>query len=433
MNILVLGKGGREHALSWKLSHSSLADKVFVMPGNAGIETEPAIECLEGNPLDFEFLGKTCKELAINMVVVGPEAYLEAGIVDFLNEKKIPCIGPRREGAQLESSKAFSKQIMKECDIPTAQFEYFDNVVAATKFIDSWPYSGGLVVKADGLASGKGVFVCDTKKQAHEAIDLICIQNTLNLENPNEIIIEEKLVGRELSAFALSDGIEYLYLGDACDYKRLLDEDQGPNTGGMGCYSPADWIDNEDRQFIKRRIFEKLFKKLKQKHLDFKGILFAGLIKTKSGEIKVLEFNTRFGDPEAQVILPRLECDLAKIFHAAMHKKLELVRSQFKLSKQTTCHVVKASGGYPGIDGTPLEIGKKITIEDRFKLIQEQGNKIFFAGVGKNENGELINTGGRVLGVTTVDEDRIKAREKIYKVINMVHFEDEMFRKDIGR
>ncbi|MCB9092028.1 MAG: phosphoribosylamine--glycine ligase [Halobacteriovoraceae bacterium] len=430
MNVLVIGKGGREHAIAWKLSHSSLVEKLFVIPGNPGMALDPGIKCIEKDPSNFEDIYKFCRQNAISYVVIGAEKYLAEGLVDYLSKNKIKCIGPNKEGAQLETSKNFSKKIMFECDIPTAQYQYFEIFDEAKQFVEECSWSG-IVVKADGLAAGKGVFVCDTKDEAIVALKKLMIENILGLEEPNKIILEEKLQGRELSAFALTDGVDFVYLGDACDYKRLKDNDKGPNTGGMGCYSPADWISNEDRQFIKIRIFENLFKRLKQRNIQFRGVLFAGLMKSDDGQIKVLEFNTRLGDPEAQVILPRLECDLAKVFHAAAHKKIELIKNQIHLGDMSACHVVKASRGYPGVDGETIEHDKEIVIEERFKIIENEKNKIFFAGVKKKDD-KLVSTGGRVLGLTVLAKSRKEARDKIYKTINMIHFDGEQYREDIG-
>ncbi len=428
MNVLVLGKGAREHAISWKLSLSPLVDKVFVMPGNPGITLLDDIACINEDPTDFETLEKICKRESISMAVIGPEKYLELGMADTLSKNGIATIGPSRQGAKLESSKFHSKKLMRDSGIDTADFDFFTKYEDALKYINSWPFENGLVIKADGLASGKGVFVCDTVEQARSDLKLLCLDNPLSLENPTHVLIEEKLDGKELSAFAISDGVDHLYIGDACDYKKQGDGDTGHNTGGMGCYSPADWISNDERQFIKRQILDKLFISLKQKNIQFQGILFAGIMRCHNGDLKVLEFNTRFGDPEAQVIIPRIDGDLAKIFHACAHKKLSLVKDQFQLSSQSTCHVVKASGGYPGIE-TPLKLNNQISINPEF--FKDKSRKLFFSGVSKEEN-HLINTGGRVLGITAQASNRSEAISKAYEALEYVGFEGEYFRTDIG-
>jgi len=428
MNILVLGKGAREHALSWKLSLSPLVDKVFVMPGNPGITLIDDIPCINEDPTDFDTLEKICKQRSISMAVIGPEKYLELGMADFLSKNGIATIGPSREGAKLESSKFHSKTLMKESSIATAEFDFFTNYEAALAFIKTWPFKNGLVIKADGLASGKGVFVCDTIEQAQNDLRLLCLENPLGLENPTHVLIEEKLIGKELSAFAISDGVDHLYIGDACDYKKQGDGNTGHNTGGMGCYSPADWITNDERQYIQRQILDKLFSSLKQRNIQFQGILFAGIMRCENGDLKVLEFNTRFGDPEAQVIIPRIDGDLAKIFHACAHKKLTLIKDQFHLSNESTCHVVKASGGYPGIE-TPLNLHNEIKINPDFFNVKSR--KLFFSGVSRKDN-ILINTGGRVLGITATASNRTEAIAKAYEALEFVSFDGEYFRTDIG-
>lgn len=419
MKILVLGGGGREHTICYALSKSSKLEKLYCLPGNGGIsEIAEIVENVSAT--DFESIVRFCKERDIDLVIPGPEEPLVKGLRDFLEKEGIKVFGPDSTGALIEGSKAFAKEIMVKAGVPTAKFEVFDDSSKAKAYIEK--KGTPIVVKADGLCAGKGVFVCETKEDAIRAIEKIMEEKIFG-ESGNRVIIEEKLVGEEASYIVITDGYNFKALPTSQDHKRLLDNDEGPNTGGMGAYSPTPLIDEELRRKIEEKVIAPVLKTLEKEGHPYLGFLYAGLMIVDK-EPYVLEFNCRLGDPEAQVILPRIENDFIEIIEAALKESLEKVNLIEK--KEAAVCVVMASKGYPG----KYEKGKKIEGLDRASQIP--GVVIFHAGT-KKVNGEFYTNGGRVLGVTALDKDIPSAIEKAYKAVSMIHFEGAHYRKDIGK
>jgi phosphoribosylamine--glycine ligase len=422
MNVLVLGSGGREHAIAWKLSQSANIENVYVIPGNDGMKEDEKIDCFPYiNPKEYSSLIQFVEERNVELTVVGPENLLADGVVDHFQAKNQKIIGPTQAASQIEASKVFAKDLMKKYEIPTAKYSSFEDAIAAKAFIEqvSW---NGYVVKCDGLAAGKGVIVCDTKDEAMKAIDAFLVDDKLNIGN-SKIVLEEKLEGPEVSAFALCDGENFVYLGDACDYKSLNENGKGPNTGGMGTYSPADWLSDTDREKIKSQIIQATIEGMKKEGRPFSGILFVGLMMTSTGP-KVIEYNCRFGDPETQILLPRIESDLLDVFMKAAENKLDEI--EIETSEQSGVHLVLASHGYPGTQGEAVRKGDKIEIEPF------DGAKIFFAGVRK-EGSSFVTAGGRVLGLSKLADSRVVAREEVYQLIKKIRFDGAQMRKDIGQ
>lgn len=427
-NVLVIGQGGREHALSWKLAESNSVKFVWVAPGNPGMVSTKVATC----NIDFSNKNNLLEFISqndIDLVVIGPEAPLVDGMADILRKDGIAVFGPSKEGALLEASKDFSKAIMRKAKIPTAEYETFEDPEAAFRFIDNCNWPDGIVIKMDGLAAGKGVVVCNNKSEARKAIKELVIDNALGLDN-TRVVIEERLIGPEVSAFALIDGSTFKSIGQACDYKRIRDNDEGPNTGGMGTYSPADWLTNEDIQEIEESVFRPLVYTLQDEKIDYRGVLFVGLMKTTNG-LKVLEFNVRFGDPETQSLLPRIKSDFFHLIKATANGKLESL-SPIEFYDTSVVHVVAAAKGYPGTEGEPVSKGDQIHIEQDLWKLDSQIGKVFFAGVsGKKEN--LKTSGGRVLGVSAYGKDRESARAAAYELIKKVRFEGMQYRGDIAK
>ncbi|HOX54490.1 MAG: phosphoribosylamine--glycine ligase [Candidatus Omnitrophica bacterium] len=417
MKILVIGSGGREHALVWKIAQSKLVDKIFCAPGNGGIAE--IAECVNIKVDDIAGLLKFAIEKKIDLTVVGPEIPLVAGIVDKFQAKGLKIFGPNKFAAQLEGSKVFAKEFMVRNNIPTAKFKSFDDSLNAKDYIDE--VGAPLVVKAEGLASGKGVIICSSETEAESAIDLIMEEKVFK-EAGNRVVIEEYLEGEEASILAISDGENFVVLESSQDHKRIFDNDQGPNTGGMGAYSPAPVVSENLKQEIAQEILKPVIDGMKKEGHEFRGVLYAGLMITKEGP-KVLEFNVRFGDPETQAILPRLKSDLVEIIFAALDGKL----ADFKLewdSRPCVC-VVMAAGGYPG----DYEKNKLISGLDKAKELKDI--VVFHAGT-KRENGKILTSGGRVLGVTGLGNGITDAIDKTYQAVAKISFEKAHFRKDIG-
>jgi phosphoribosylamine--glycine ligase len=422
MNILILGSGGREHTLAWKLSQSIEVKRIFVIPGNSGMETEEKVETVPMTDITSEEIIKFSLENKIDFAVIGPEKYLTDGIAEILRRFNIPCLGPNTESAKLEGSKSFAKEAMIQAGIPTATYEKFTEGSKAISYLDQFPNDKQFVVKCDGLAAGKGVIVCDDIKVAKDAVDSLLIKNSLGLTYP-EIIIEERLFGREVSAFYLCDGNAGLSLGHACDYKRIRDGNKGPNTGGMGAFGPVPWLKENTESEIKRTVVDPLLKVMNERGTPFKGILFIGLMMTNSGT-KVLEFNVRFGDPETQVIIPLIKSDLLPYFMASDRGNLkELPNLHFY--NQSALHIVLASEGYPGTEGKSVQLGRKITYN------QLTEGKIFFSGVERMDN-TFYTTGGRVMGVTVKSMTHQEAIRAGYNELKNIEFEGMQYRKDIG-
>jgi phosphoribosylamine--glycine ligase len=419
MRVLVLGGGGREHTICYSLSKSPKLEKLFCIPGNGGIsEIAETIENI--SMTDFDNIIKFCKENKIDLVIPGPEEPLVKGLKDSLNKEGIKVFGPDTIGALLEGSKSFAKEIMSKAGIPTAKFEVFDEPSKAKAYIEK--KGAPIVVKADGLCAGKGVFVCETKEEAIKAIEKIMEEKIFG-EAGNKVVIEEKLVGEEASYIVITDGYNFKALPTSQDHKRLLDNDEGPNTGGMGAYSPTPLIDKELKEKIEEKIIKPTLKILEKEGHPYVGFLYAGLMIVNK-EPYVLEFNCRLGDPEAQAILPRVENDFLEIIEMALEKNLNKIDLKEK-SESAVC-VVMASKGYPG----KYEKGKKI--EGLEKASQIPGVLIFHAGT-KKINNEFYTNGGRVLGVTALDKNIPLAVEKAYKAVSMIYFEGAHYRKDIGK
>lgn len=405
-HIVIMGKGGREHALARSLASSPKVKMVTVIPGNPGMR-EPKIYPQEISSQEWI---NFCKESFASYVIIGPEDLITAGWADKFRASKIPCLAPSQEASLLESSKAFSKTFMQKYKIPTADFKTFSNQESAIDYIHQADIES-FVIKKSGLAAGKGVFICEEKPSAIDSISQIV---------NDQIVIEEKLEGPEVSFFALCNGKNFVTMGTACDYKRLLDGDRGPNTGGMGCYSPAHWLSKKDIKEIEKKIITPTLKGMITENREFSGVLFVGLMKTKSG-FKVLEYNVRFGDPETQTILPTLKKSIHDACLATIKNRLN--KLTIKKNKLSSVHLVKASKEYPF--STPVSS----LIENQF--VSSSKSQLFFAGV-KKENNKLLSSGGRILGITCLAEDHKSARIKLYQKVQEVKFEGEQFRKDIG-
>lgn len=417
MKILVIGAGGREHAIAWKIKQSPIVKKIYAAPGNGGI-TQVA-ECVDIAADDIPGLLKFAKDKKMDLTIVGPEAPLVSGIVDEFEKAGLKIFGPSKAAAQLEASKAFAKEFMHRRSIPTAVFKIFENADEAKAFIQKAQLP--LVVKADGLASGKGVFVCDTEEQAIAAIDQIMVEKIFK-EAGNKVIVEECLVGEEASILAISDGENYCLLSSAQDHKRIFDDDKGPNTGGMGAYSPTPVVSDDTIRKIEARIIEPTIRGMKKEGFPFKGVLYAGIMLTLEGP-KVLEFNVRFGDPEAQVILPRIKDDILPVLLGSCEGDLTNVKLRWE-RKSCVC-VVMSSGGYPGKYSTGYEISGLETAEEEGEVM------VFHAGT-KKEGKKIVTSGGRVLGVTALGSGIEKAINRAYEAVEKIKFDHAFFRRDIG-
>ncbi|KYG65927.1 phosphoribosylamine--glycine ligase [Bdellovibrio bacteriovorus] len=408
--VVVVGKGGREHALAAKLRESSEVSELWVCPGNPGMQ-KMGIQCAPvESPADIEAF---CLENKVSLVVVGPEAAILSDLKSRLESKNVPVFAPTPNVAKLESSKAFCKEVLEKSGVLTAHWSLAQNNEDALKEIHAHDFSSPIVVKADGLAAGKGVWVCESLAKAEEAVDVLGSQYGYPL------LIEECLIGKELSAFALCDGKDFVVLGTACDYKRITPDPFSANTGGMGAYSPCDFISAEDDKTI-HETFAKTLNYLSSQGTPFQGFLFAGLMKTAKG-LYVLEYNVRMGDPETQSLMPRLKSDLVKIITAAVQH--ELKNQTCELSSLTSVHVVAVSQGYPQ---SQMILGNPVTYPT-----QETKSRLYFAGVGEKA-GQIVNTGGRVLGMTALAASKEEARKQAYEDLKKVSYEGMYFREDIG-
>ncbi len=418
MKVLVLGSGGREHAIVWKLAQSRVVDKIYCVPGNAGIAQ--IAECVELESKDFSALVDFVKYEWIDLTVVGPEDPLAKGIVDVFQKERRKIVGPSKASAQLESSKVFAKEFMKRHKIPTAEYKVFTSYTHAEEYIRL--KGTPIVVKADGLAAGKGVFVCHSYDKAIEALKLIMKEKIFGSAG-DKVVIEECLTGKEASYLVFTDGKTIIPMVTSKDHKRLLDNDEGPNTGGMGTFSPNPVITAELEKEILETIIKPTIMGLKSEGIVYKGILYAGLM-IVNGKPYVLEFNCRFGDPETQVILPRLENDLVDIFMAIAEQRLNKIDVKWK-DEASLC-VILASEGYPGKYKKGLPITGLEMVKGLKDLI------VFHAGTKFDEDGRIVTNGGRVLGVTGLGKDIGEARQKVYSAIELIHFEGMQYRKDIG-
>jgi len=416
MNILVIGSGGREHALCWKIRQSKKVERLYCAPGNGGIAQ--MAECADIKVDDVELLLQFALRKKIDLTIVGPEASLVAGVVDAFTSKGLKIFGPSQAASLLEGSKVFAKEFMHRRNIPTAVYKIFDDSALALNFLKEAQFP--LVIKADGIAAGKGVYVCADLKQAKLAIDEIMVQKIFGPAG-DKIVIEECLQGPEVSVLAICDGKHFLVLPTAQDHKRIFDDDLGPNTGGMGTFSPSPLVTIEVLDPIITRIIEPAIRGMYQEGNPFKGILFAGLMLTADGP-KCLEFNVRFGDPETQSILPRLQSDIVDLFLAACDGRLNDVR--VKWDERPSVCVVIASGGYPG----KYQNGFAIKGLDEIKDLD---TFVFHAGT-KKEGDILVTNGGRVLGVAAVGKSFEVAAAKAYNAVGKIEFEHMFFRRDIA-
>lgn len=424
MKVLVVGGGGREHALASRLSLDAEVSGVWVYPGNPGMLITPNIS-LVGGTVTFEQTLDLIREHEIDLVVIGPEKFLFEGYVDRLRSATVAVFGPCRAAAFLEESKIKSKIFMKEFGIPTSDFGVAHSLVDANAIIDANPRWKGYVLKLSGPALGKGVSVTSTQTEAREAAHQYFLYRPPGLEDG--VVVEEKVSGREVSLFYVCDGEDSRFLASACDHKRLLDRDTGPNTGGMGAYSPCRWIDESFLKRVEEQIVTPTLKGMIAKNTPFSGMLFLGLM-VNAGQFSLLEYNTRFGDPETQTFLPILQGNLSKLLFAAATGKLKEISASDYFSKGASLHVVKAARGYPGIPGgEPVETGQPIFGD----IALVSGAQLFFAGV-KIENDQLVSIGGRVLGMTGVGPDAETARARAYANINQFAFSGEQYRTDIG-
>ena len=417
MKILIVGSGGREHVLAWKIKQSPLVEKIYCAPGNGGISD--IADCVDISVEDIEGLADFAKKNRIDLTVVGPEIPLVEGIVDAFEAKKLKIFGPNKQAANLEGSKVFAKGFMHKYNIPTAVYKGFNSPEDARKFLEEAQYP--LVVKANGLAAGKGVMICKDKKESEKAIEDI-MSSRIFKEAGDQIVIEEYLEGEEVSILAMCDGTHYLVLDTSQDHKRIFDDDLGPNTGGMGAYSPAPVVDENLRKQIEARIIEPTIRGMKREGIPFKGVLYAGLMITKDGP-KVLEYNVRFGDPEAQVVIPRLKNDLVPVLLACVEERID----EFELhwDKRTAICVVMSSGGYPG----EYKTGKEIKGLEEFN--ESEQTVVFHAGT-KREGNKVLTSGGRVLGVCSFGNTIHEAIDTVYNDIEKISFERCFFRRDIG-
>jgi phosphoribosylamine--glycine ligase len=418
MKLLVIGSGGREHALVWKLRQSPRVERIYCAPGNAGIAQHAELVPIAAD--DIAALLRFAQEQHIDLTVPGPELSLTLGIVDEFEREGLRIFGPSRAGAQLEGSKAFTKELLRRCHIPTGFFSAFTNVDEALQYVRE--VGAPIVVKADGLAAGKGVLICTTVKEAEDAVVEI-MQNRIFGDAGRTVVIEEFLQGEEASFMAITDGHTVLPLASSQDHKRIGDGDTGPNTGGMGAYSPAPVVTPELHDRIMREIMEPTVRGLRERGIVYKGVLYAGLM-IHDGSAKVLEFNARFGDPECQVLLPRLKSDLVEMMNAVIDERLAGVRLEWD-ARAAAC-VVLAADGYPGSHAK----GAPICGLDRLRDWRD--GVVFHAGTAA-KNGAIVTNGGRVLGVTALGGDIAAAVREAYRAIEQIKWNGMYYRHDIGR
>ena len=419
MKVLIVGSGGREHALAWKIAQSPKVDKIYCAPGNAGI-TEYA-ECVDIKAMEFERLAAFAKENEIDLTVVGMDDPLVGGIVDVFEAEGLRVFGPRKNAAILEGSKAFSKDLMKKYNIPTAAYENFDDPKVAIEYLET-KAEFPIVLKADGLALGKGVLICNTLEEAKEGVKSIMEDKQFGSAG-NRMVIEEFMTGREVSVLSFVDGKTIKTMTSAQDHKRAGDGDTGLNTGGMGTFSPSPFYTKEVEEFCEKYIFQPTVDAMAQEGREFKGIIFFGLMLTPKGP-RVLEYNARFGDPETQVVLPRMRNDIVEVFEACVDGTLDQVELDFE-DNAAVC-VVLASDGYP----VKYEKGFEIRGLENFK--DKDGYYVFHAG-SAFKDGKIVTNGGRVLGVTAKGEDLKAARANAYEATKWIDFDNKYCRSDIGK
>ena len=420
MNVLIVGSGGREHALAWKISKSSRVGKIYCAPGNAGIEEYA--ECVPIGVLDFPALTAFAKEKQIDLTVIGMDDPLVAGVVDAFEAEGLRVFGPSRAAAILEGSKAFSKDLMKKYNIPTAAYENFDDADKALAYLETVDFP--IVLKADGLALGKGVLICNTLEEAQAGVKEIMLDKKFGTAG-NQMVIEEFLTGREVSVLSFVDGNTVRIMTSAQDHKRAGDGDTGLNTGGMGTFSPSPFYTKEVDEFCQKYIYQATVDAMRAEGRTFKGIIFFGLMLTEKGP-RVLEYNARFGDPEAQVVIPRMKNDIVDVMEACIDGRLSDIRLEFE-DNAAVC-VVLASDGYP----VKYEKGFVINGLDTVKAKEDEGYYVFHAGTKRTDAG-IVTNGGRVLGVTAKGPDLKTARANAYEATEWVSFDNKYMRHDIGK
>ncbi|MEH2931405.1 phosphoribosylamine--glycine ligase [Candidatus Ventrimonas sp. KK005] len=419
MKVLIVGGGGREHAIAWKLAQSPKVEKLYCAPGNAGIAS--VAECVNIGVMDFDKLTAFAQEKKIDLTVVAPDDPLAAGAVDAFEASGLRAFGPRKNAAILEGSKAFSKDLMKKYNIPTASYETFDSAEEAIAYLET--ANMPIVLKADGLALGKGVLICNTRKEAKAGVQTLMLDKQFGAAG-NRIVIEEFMTGREVSVLSFVDGKNIQVMTSAQDHKRAKDGDEGLNTGGMGTFSPSPFYTKEVDDFCRKHIYQPTVDAMREEGREFKGIIFFGLMLTEKGP-KVLEYNARFGDPETQVVLPRMKNDLAEVFEACIDGTLDQIELEFA-DNAAVC-VVLASQGYP----EHYEKGYVISGLERFE--DQDGYYVFHAGSRLDNQGNVVTNGGRVLGVTALGADLKEARTNAYQAVHWVEFENKYMRHDIGK
>jgi len=418
MKILVIGSGGREHALVWKISQSPKVSKIYCAPGNAGISQ--IAQCINISVDKITELADFAQETKIDLTVVGPELSLSLGIVDEFNQRGLKIFGPTKIATEIESSKVFSKNMMKKYHIPTADYATFNDMKEALTHIKKRQFP--LVLKADGLAAGKGVFIVHGMEEAEASLDSLMNEKIFG-DAGRQVIVEDFLEGEEVSVLAFSDGTNVIPMVSSQDHKKIYDHDQGPNTGGMGAYSPVPFYDENSKDEVLGQILKPIISGLKKEGREYKGVIYAGLVFTKKG-IKVLEFNARFGDPETQALLPGMETDIVEIFMAVIEGQLPTI--DIKWNNNSVVCVIAASGGYPA----KYQKGKIISGLE--KLENKKDAYVFHAGT-KYQDEKIVTSGGRVLGMTAWAENISDAKKKAYESIKKIDFKDMYYRKDIAQ
>ncbi len=419
MKVLIIGGGGREHSIAWKISKSPKVDKIYCAPGNAGIAE--IAECVDIGVMDFDKQVAFAREKGIDLTVIGPDDPLVAGAVDAFEAASLRVFGPQKRAALLEGSKSFSKDLMKKYGIPTAAYEVFDSPEEALSYVKTAPMP--IVLKADGLALGKGVLICGTREEAEHGVEDLMLDKRFGSAG-DRIVVEEFMTGREVSVLSFVDGKTVKIMTSAQDHKRAKDGDQGLNTGGMGTFSPSPFYTEEVDQFCRQYIYQATVDAMKAEDREFKGIIFFGLMLTEKGP-RVLEYNARFGDPETQVVLPRMKNDIVEIFEACIEGTLDQIDLQFE-DNAAVC-VVLASDGYP----EKYEKGYPIAGLEAFK--GQEKYFAFHAGSKFDGRGTVVTNGGIVLGVTAIGADLREARENAYQAAEWVSFENKYMRRDIGK
>lgn len=419
MKVLIVGSGGREHAIAWKVSKSPKADKIYCAPGNAGIAE--FAECVEIGAMEFDRLADFAEEKKIDLTVIGMDDPLVGGVVDVFESRGLRVFGPRKCAAVLEGSKAFSKDLMKKYHIPTAAYEVFDDAGEALQYLKTAPMP--TVLKADGLALGKGVLICQNREEAEAGVREIMTDKKFGAAG-NKIVIEEFMTGREVSVLSFVDGETIRIMTSSQDHKRAIDGDQGLNTGGMGTFSPSPFYTDEVDAFCREHIYQATVDAMRAEGRAFKGIIFFGLMLTEQGP-KVLEYNARFGDPETQVVLPRMKNDIVEVFEACVDGTLDKIELAFE-DNAAVC-VVLASDGYP------VKYEKGFAIRGLEAFQGKEGRYAFHAGTKFGAHGDIVTNGGRVLGITALGSDLKEARANAYEAAEWVDFENKYMRHDIGK